>query len=152
MSLDLALPIAMRWIHILCATTLVGGWFFFRIILLPTATGALESAEREKLFAPLFQRWKKVGPILILLFLVSGVYNLMLSLPKHEGQPLYHSLFALKFILAFTVFFLVSALSSTKKWSEGLRSKMPLWAGLTLALAVVVVLISGVLRNIPLVE
>lgn len=150
MSTELILPIVMRWTHIASAIILLGGSFFIRMILQPAVTAALSDVEKDKLHTPIARRWQGICHILILLFLISGFYNLSLSLPKHKGDTLYFVLFFAKFVMAFVVFYLVEALNSKLSWSQKIRNKMALWAGLTLVLGFLIVLISGTLKNLPI--
>lgn len=140
----------MRWAHILSAIVAVGGSFFMRMVLMPAANAALSDDEHAKLRPVLVKRWQKVIHVCILLFLISGFYNyLVVTSPMHQGQPLYHMLFGIKFLLAMLVFFLAIVLTSLKPWAARVRANAKLWLGLLVALAITVVLISGFLRNLP---
>ncbi|NUM53111.1 MAG: hypothetical protein HUU46_05655 [Candidatus Hydrogenedentes bacterium] len=147
---DLVLPLIMRWAHILAAIVAVGGAVFVRFVLMPSAQQTLDDKTRAELRAAVTRRWMKFIHTCILLFLISGFYNyLVIQAPAHKGQSIYHMLFGIKFLLALVVFALAIALASLKPWSEKLRANAKLWQGLLVALAVVIVLISGYMRSIP---
>ncbi len=141
----------MRWAHILSAIVAVGGSFFMRVVLMPGANAVLSDAEHAKLRPALVKRWQKVIHVCILLFLISGFYNyFVVTSPMHQGQPLYHMLFGVKFLLAMLVFFLAIVLTSLKPWAARVRANAKLWLSLLVALAITVVLISGLLKNLPI--
>ena len=146
MSGMLLLALIMRWAHIFAAITAVGGAIFMRVVYLPAASALPEEAA-TRLRQPLMRRWKMIVHTCILVFLVSGLYNyLVITGPAHHGQPLYHALFGVKFLLALVVFSLALALTSTSGFGAGLRRRGPVGLTLLVVLMVVIVLISGVLK------
>ena len=150
MSADLVLAVIMRWTHIIAAITAVGGTLFLRFVLLPSAEKTLSPAEHSRLRESLIGHWQHVVHVCILAFLVSGFYNyLVITRFDHPDQPLYHALFGVKFLLALVVFALAVALTSKRPWSEALRGRMRLWGGILAAVAIAVVMLSGVMKNLP---
>jgi len=147
---DLILPLIMRWLHIFSAIVAVGGTMFIYFVLRPAAAATLPEPEHAALREAVRKRWQHFIHAAILLFLVSGLYNyLVVTRLLHEGQPLYHALFGVKFLLALAVFVLGLALTSGKAWSARLRANPGTWLGLLVLLAVVIVMISGFLRAMP---
>jgi uncharacterized membrane protein len=145
--------IAMRWLHILSAVVLVGGAVFTRFALLPAASAVLDDATRQTLRAAVLGRWKGIVHTGIFFFLVSGFYNyLTFTRHLHDGQALYHALFGVKFLLALVVFALAILLTSNKAYAARIQANHGKWTGVLVALAVVVVLISGYMRFIPVVD
>lgn len=144
------LALVMRWAHILAAVTTVGGVIFMRFVLMPSAESVLSDDIHQNLRTAIAKRWQHVVHTCILLFLVSGMYNyLAITRHLHPGQPAYHALFGIKFLLALIVFVLALALTSTRPWSAALRANAKLWLTMIVALAVVIIAISGVLRSLP---
>ena len=81
-----------RWTHIGTAIVLVGGTVFLRFVLAPAAA-QLPDAEHQKLKELVMNTWKKFVHAGITLFLLSGFYNyLVVQIPKHKGDGLYHGL------------------------------------------------------------
>lgn len=149
MTTDLLLPLLMRWIHIGSAVVVAGSIAFYVLAVLPAAKQAFDGALPDAFRVALMKKWKLLLHPPIILFLVSGMYNyLMITRFLHEDQPLYHALFGVKFLLALAVFALYIVLTSTMKWSEGLRDKQVLWMLLAL-LVTAIVLIGGVMRTLP---
>ncbi|MDZ4859681.1 MAG: hypothetical protein SGI88_11930 [Candidatus Hydrogenedentes bacterium] len=150
MTSDQILPLIMRWAHIFAAIIALGGVIFLRFVLLPSAKETLDEETHAKLRTAITKRWMMFVHTCILLFLISGFYNyLAITRFIHDDQPLYHALFGVKFLLAIVVFALAIALTSLKPWSAKLRANARLWLSVLIALAVIIVLMSGVMRALP---
>jgi len=142
------LPVLSRWIHVGAAVVLVGGTVFMRFVLLPAARELPDDA-RGGLRERVMGRWRKFVGAGILLLLLSGLYNYVLVIQdkaRLADTKLYHPLMGTKILLALVVFFLASALAGRSKAFEGLRQKAPLWLGVTLTLAAIVIAIAGYLK------
>lgn len=147
---EMVLQVVMRWLHILAAVVAVGGTIFLRFVLMPIAGRVLDGGVHEELRAALIRRWQPFLHTCILLFLVSGFYNyLAVTRHLHDDQPLYHALFGVKFLLALAVFALGLILTSRKAYAQRFQQKAMLWLGILAGLAVAIVLISGVMKNLP---
>lgn len=137
------IAIVSRWTHIGTAIVLVGGTCFLRFVLAPAAA-QLSDAEHQKLKELVMQTWKKFVHVGIALFLASGFYNfLVVQIPLHKGDKLYHALMGTKILLAFGMFFIASALVGRSKTFEGMRRNSKLWQSVLVLLAAIVVGISG---------
>ena len=99
----LPLDVLFRIVHVATAIWILGGSIFLRCVLMPAAA-ELPDAEHEALRDRLMARWRKYIGMGIGLFLISGLYNyIVVMIPKHRGQGLYHGLVGTKIILAFIV-------------------------------------------------
>lgn len=138
--------ILSRWIHVGTAIVLLGGSVFTRFVLMPVAATLPDDAHtllREGVAA----RWRKFVGIGIGLLLLSGLYNyVVVSVPKHRGDGLYHGLMGAKMLLSLGVFFLASALTGRASAFESLRSNSRRWLGLLILLTALVVAIAGFLK------
>ena len=155
------LGIALRWFHIFAAIALVGGALFQRLALIGP-TSQLPDDVRQRLNDDVRRRWTKVVMLAILLLLVSGLINYILTIRPYTHNvdifqskypslklPLaYHILFGVKFLIALVIFFIASALSGRGRATAGIRNKAAGWLSLNLFLAVVLVGISGTLRSL----
>jgi hypothetical protein len=142
MELDLV-ALLSRWIHIGTAIVLVGGLVFLRFVLSPAAAQLPDEAH-ARLKELVLATWKKFIHAGIGLFLLSGFYNyLVVQAPLHKGDKLYHALMGTKILLALGVFFLSSALVGRSKAFAGMRSNARLWQGVIVALAALIIGISG---------
>jgi len=143
------LALVLRWMHIVPAVVAGGATVFARFALLP-ALQSLPDADRLRLKDAVDRRWRIVVMACIAMLLVSGITNFVLyQAPAHKGQGLYHALFGIKFVAALGVFFLGSALYGRSAAFASIRANARLWAGVAVWLVLAIVLISGVLRNIP---
>ncbi|GMU93976.1 MAG: hypothetical protein AMXMBFR4_30340 [Candidatus Hydrogenedentota bacterium] len=150
MSTSITVALIMRWAHIFSAVIAVGGTIFMRFVLMPAAQATLDDAAHARLRAALIGRWQRFVHTCILLFLVSGFYNyLAITRFEHEGQPIYHMLFGIKFLLALAVFALAIALTSLKPWSEKMRNNSRAWLVVLVALAAAAIVLSGYMRALP---
>lgn len=137
------ISVVSRWTHIGTAIVLVGGTCFMRFVLAPAAE-QLPEAEHAKLKGLVVARWKKFVHIGIALFLLSGFYNfIVVQVPKHRGDSLYHALIGTKILLAFVVFFIASVLVGRTKSSESMRKNGKSWQLILIILAAIIVGISG---------
>ena len=110
----------------------------------------IEGGESGGQFGPaIVRRWTKVLHACIALILLSGLYNTIVQFPRHRGQPLYHSLWGIKVILALVLFFIAIAVLGKSAAFERMRQKRPLWMSVNIGLAAVIVLISNILKNMP---
>ncbi|MCP4642851.1 MAG: hypothetical protein GY851_20555 [bacterium] len=150
MSTALVIPILARWMHILAAVVAVGGTFFAWCALAPSARETLDDESQRRLWSAIRTCWQRITHTCILFFLASGFYNyLLITRFNHRGQPLYHALFGIKFLIALPVFALAIALTSQRPWANPIQSRSRTWTGVLVVLAVAVVLVSGVMKNIP---
>lgn len=135
--------IISRWTHVGTAIVLVGGTVFFRFVYAP-AVAHLPEDHRLALTARILNVWKKFIHMGILLFLVSGFYNyLVVALPSHKGDKLYHPLIGTKILLAMGMFFIASALVGRSAKFEPMRTNAKFWQTVILLLAAIIVGISG---------
>ncbi len=141
--------LAMRWAHILTAIVVLGALIFYWLVLVPAARAALSEADAAKLREAIMKRWKPFVHGSILLFILSGLYNFtQVTAPMHDGQPQYHMLFGIKFLLAILVFVGIIVTSSTRAWSVKLRENGLVWSGL-LIVGLAIVLIGGAMKQMP---
>jgi uncharacterized membrane protein len=143
------ISLLLRWAHILAAITAVGGTIFMRWALLP-AISELPEADRKTLHDGIRRRWALPVHLSIGFLLISGFYNyLVYTRLQHEGDAPYHALFGIKFLLALVIFFVASMLVGRSPAADRFRQKRKTWLTLNMTLAIVVVMMSGVMRTLP---
>jgi len=143
------IQIALRWLHIVPAVV-AGGAVIYGFLALQPALGELPEADAKRLRESLARRWRGVFSVCTTMLLGSGLLNFMMfQAPMHRGQPLYHALFGVKFLCAMTVFFLGAALTGRTAALAPIRANARFWVGVSAALVIAIVLISGILRGIP---
>ncbi len=149
MDTDLIMPVILRWLHIGPVIVVIGGAFFARFIILPSLAETLSEDQRGQVHSAVIRRWKKVLHLCIGLILISGIYNIYHAIFDLHKPPLYHMLFLPKFLAALGIFFIASALVGKSEAFESMRRENKKWLGILIALAVVIILISGVMKNLP---
>ena len=140
------LGLVFRWLHILAAITAVGGAVFARFVVLP-ALAPLSSLDRDSVNAAMRARWSKIVAAAIAFLLVSGLYNFMMITLQYRLPSWYHPVFGVKFLSAFAIFAIAILLAGKTPAAETLRRNTKTWLNLNIALAVLVVCLSGVLRS-----
>jgi uncharacterized membrane protein len=129
-----------RWLHVATAAVLLGGAVFQWWAVLP-ALRPLADEQHTQLRERLAGRWRLVIMLGITLLLVTGFYNyLVVSLPKHKGDGLYHGLMGGKILLALAAFFLGSVLSGRSPKFAQMRRDASVWL---LVLILILVTIYG---------
>jgi putative copper export protein len=140
--------LAFRWMHILAAIAAVGGMIFLRLALMPSI-GVLSDDARKSLHEAVRSRWSKVVMAAIVLLLVSGLYNVVVTATRNELPAYYMPFFAVKFLLSLGIFFISSALVGRAPAFEPIRRNARFWLTLNLILAIALVCMAGVLRIAP---
>jgi uncharacterized membrane protein len=146
MDLGELVNLVSRWLHILAAITAVGGTIFARFVVVP-ALEPLPSDQRGALHAAMRARWSKIVAAAIGFLLASGLYNFAVISIDYRVPRWYHLVFGVKFLSALVIFTVASLLAGKSPASDNVRRHLRFWLNLNIALAVVVVLLSGVLRT-----
>ena len=149
MDMDLIIPVLARWLHIGPVIVLAGGAFFMRFVMVPSAGETLSDEQHDKLRAAIIGRWRKVLHACIALILISGMYNFYHGIVVLHKPMLYHILFLPKFLSALGIFFLASALVGKSPAFEHMRREPRKWLGMSVALAALIVVLSGIMKNLP---
>ena len=136
------LSVFFRWFHIGPVILLVGGFAFWRYAVIPAL-----SEDASDFTDRLAGKWKMWTYILISLILISGVYQVAVRI--RIMPPIWHMLFFVKLLLAIGVFFLASALVGRSRGLQPIRDNRAKWLSITVILAALIVLVSGVMRYTP---
>jgi uncharacterized membrane protein len=140
------LGLLARWAHLLAAITAVGGTIFARAVVVPTLD-KLAPDQRAALHAAMRVRWSKIVAGAIGFLLVSGLYNIGVTSIDYHLPRWYMPVFVVKFLAAMAIFMLASLLAGKTAAAERLRRHLRLWLNVNIGLAVLVVVLSGVLRT-----
>ncbi len=120
-----------------------------RFALLPAAKATLTDDVHESLREAVRARWAKFVHAAIALLLLTGSINFaILAIPPKIKPIPYHPIFGVKLLAAFAVFFIAEALMSRGPGFANIRAKRAKWLGILLALAGLVVLLSGILNQV----
>ena len=148
----------LRWAHVLAAIAALGGLTFARFGLVP-ALAELDASTRERIHDAIRRRWLPwvIGAITVLL--ASGLANFLIFNGRVKAAPefwgatwmrdtSYHALFGAKFLIAMVMFYFASALVGRGAGTQWVRNDRAKWLSVTLVLGLVVVLISGWMRQL----
>ena len=122
----------------------VGGMGFLIIVLLPSLR-VLSAEQRDLLAQAVMGRFRWVSWTVVVLLLVSGLYNVTLVWEAPWG--IYWRLLTVKITLAILVFAISLALTLPLKFLEQFRARRRMWLTLAFALALIVILFSAYLRR-----
>jgi uncharacterized membrane protein len=141
--------IVSRWFHLAAVIVAIGGTVFARLVLHHAARLSLPEREHSALITAIVARWSRVLHICIAIILLTGIYNAVVMLGRHQGQPVYHSLLGVKILLALILFFFAIAITGRSPAFAGLREHRAKWMTVNIVLAGVIVLLSNVLKFLP---
>ncbi len=133
-----------QWMHVGAAVIGVGGMGFLIVVLLPSLS-VLSPEHRDQLTRAVMGRFRWVSWAVILLLLVSGLYNVKLVWEAPWGT--YWWLLSVKIALALLVFLISLSLTLPLGFLDRFRAWRKLWLTLAFSLAMVVILIAAYLRR-----
>ncbi len=140
------LALLSRVAHTTCAATLLGGLIYLRFVLAPAAQGA-DDAEAT-LFAGRRSSWAACVGVCTGLLLISGVYNLVVSMMGYKNLPaLYHPIFGVKFLLAIGLMAIMAFIAGRTKAAEAMRGSLTWWLNVALAIALSIFVMGAMLRS-----
>jgi hypothetical protein len=135
----------MRWLHIFSVITAVGATVFMRFVLVPSLADAANET-RAELLRTLLSRLRILIHTAIGGILLSGLYNTHL-LWRSSVSP-YGAVYTIKIILALAIFMIAIFLTSSNPKRAAFQANRKKWLAVNVILAVVVVLLSAVLRSL----
>lgn len=141
--------LVFRWLHIGSAIAAIGGAFFMRVALMPSAASTLDDDTHARLREAIRARWARVVHVSIAILLVTGGFNfVMLALPpKIEPMP-YHAIFGVKLLAALAIFFIASVLVGRGEGLAAMRAQRAKWLTILLVLATLIIMLSGILNRL----
>jgi hypothetical protein len=139
----------LRWFHIIPAIAMVGGLIYMRFVLPKTMANGTDPQ-----FAEVRSRWAKIVMASTGLLLLTGIINMGLAAMLFEyGEEFpgskYQMFAGIKFLVALPVFFLAARLGGKSEGAAKMRLKSDMWLNVTLAIAILVIMLGGFLRSLP---
>ncbi len=132
------LGVLMRWLHIMSAVTILGGFIYARYVIAPALASA-PAGEGTSFSNRAISQFRPILYTAIVTILVSGLYN---YLSKSSYPPHYHMVIGVKFLFVLHIF-ATSVLYTIPNANEGNRLRRLNWLVIS---GVVVLLISADLR------
>ncbi len=134
---------------------MIGGFFFFRVVLLPIAN---RSAEPAALISSALRRFGGVVWTALLTILVSGLYNFITFFRAARAEAvtdavvsdysLYIFVLGIKLFIVFLIFTLAIVLTFPYPVFDVYQKKPAPWLNLTTALGLIVIFLSAYLRRL----
>ena len=132
------LGVLMRWLHIMSAVTILGGFIYARYVIAP-ALASLPVGESASFSNRAISQFRPILYTAIVTILVSGLYN---YLSKSSYPPHYHMVIGIKFLFVLHIF-ATSVLYTIPNANQGNRLRRLNWLVIS---GVMVLLISADLR------
>ena len=134
---------------------MIGGFFFFRVVLLPIAN---RHAESESLIASALRRFSGVVWTALLTILISGLYNFITFFraaradaaidPVVSDYSLYIFVLGIKLFIVFLIFTLAIALTFPYPVFSVYQKRPAPWLNLTIIFGLIVIFLSAYLRRL----
>ncbi len=138
--------ILFRWIHIVSAAFVVGGFIYARFVMVPAMEG-LNSEERLAMFGRLAARLKALALTAILLLVISGSYNFY-NVVRGGVDTAYHMAFGIKFLLALHVFGMLFVLTTPPSGDPVRDAKRPRFMFGAMISGLIILLLGAYLRTL----
>jgi uncharacterized membrane protein len=145
------LPAFIQWLHVGSVVLLIGGFFFLRVILLPS-TRVLPDNQKPKLVEAAFRRFRIVVWIALVTILVSGIYNFIAFLRSAriatQDPSIYILVLGIKLFIVFLIFTFGVLLTFPYPVFAPIQKRPSPWLNLTLILGLIVIFLSTFLRRL----
>ncbi|MDE0396764.1 MAG: hypothetical protein OXL96_03055 [Candidatus Poribacteria bacterium] len=145
----------IQWIHVGSVVLMIGGFFFFRTVLLPIAN---RSADPAALISSALRRFSGVVWTALLTILISGLYNFITFFrgaradaaidPVVSDYSLYIFVLGIKLFIVFLIFTLAIALTFPYPVFGVYQKKPAPWLNLTIIFGLIVIFLSAYLRRL----
>ena len=145
----------MQWIHVGSVVLMIGGFFFFRVVLLPIAN---RSDEPAALISFALRRFGGVVWTALLTTLISGLYNFITFFRAARADTaidlvvsdysLYIFILSIKLFIVFLIFTLAIVLTFPYPVFSVYQKRPAPWLNLTVILGLIVIFLSAYLRRL----
>ena len=152
---NMLLKSLIQWIHVGSVVLMIGGFFFFRVVLLPIANRSTETAN---LIASALRRFSGIVWTALLTILISGLYNFITFFrsaradaaidPVVSDYSLYIFVLGIKLFIVFLIFTLAVVLTFPYPVFDVYQKRPAPWLNLTIVLGLIVIFLSAYLRRL----
>ncbi len=149
------LKVLMQWTHVGSVVLIIGGFFFFRVVLLPVAN---LSSDPAALISAALRRFGGIVWASLLTVLISGLYNFITFFrtaragaavaPIASDYSTYIFVLGIKFFIVFLMFTLAIFLTFPYPVFEVYQKRPAPWMNITVVLGLVVIFLSAYLRRL----
>jgi uncharacterized membrane protein len=137
-----------RVLHMLGAIVLVGGLFYLRMVVAPSAARATNPSP-DVWFAGQRAAWAKWVGVAAAVLIVTGLFNYYEIYVGYDLAQSYHMIAGIKVLVALVFIFLVSLLAGRTAAAEQLRKRMMFWLSVSLLIGIFAVVLGSFLRSYP---
>lgn len=143
----------MQWLHVGSVVLMIGGFFFFRVILMPVAS---RLPDPTAFITSALRRFSGIVWCALLTVLISGLYNFITFFRAARGvaaaEMPYFSLYILvigiKLFIVFLIYTLAIMLTFPYPVFEIFQKKPAPWLNLTVIFGLIVIFLSAFLRRL----
>ena len=145
----------MQWIHIGSVVLMIGGFFFFRVVLLPITN---RSSDPAALISSALRRFSGIVWTALLTVLISGLYNFISFFRNARAgatvgfvvsdYSLYIFVLGIKLFIVFLIFTLAILLTFPYPVFDVYQKRPASWLNLTVILGLIVIFLSAYLRRL----
>ncbi len=144
----------IQWVHVGSVVLMIGGFFFFRVVLIPIAN---RLPDPKTLIASALKRFSAVVWTALLTVLLSGVYNFIsffrtarrtAAETGEADYSLYIFVLAIKFFIVFLVYTIAVVLTFPYPVFEGFQKKPTPWLNIIIILGLIIIFLSAFLRRL----
>ena len=143
----------IQWLHVGSVVLMIGGFFFFRVVLIPIAN---RHPDPNTMISSALRRFSGIVWSALLTVLISGVYNVITffrtaRMSATESVDVDYSLYILilgvKFFIVFLVYTLAVVLTFPYPVFEAFQKKPSPWLNVTIFLGLIIIFLSAFLRR-----
>lgn len=142
----------IQWIHVGSVVLMIGGFFFFRVVLIPIAN---RFPDPKNIISSALRRFSKVVWITLLTVLMSGVYNFLsffrtaraTAQDAEVDYSIYILILGIKFFIVFLIYTLAVVLTFPYPVFEEFQKKPRPWLNIIIILGLIIIFLSAFLRR-----
>ena len=143
----------LQWLHVGSVALLIGGFFFFRVVLIPIAN---RSPAPDTLISSALRRFSGIVWPTLLTVLISGLYNVITFFRTARATAaesagvdysLYILVLAVKFFIVFLIYTLAIVLTFPYPVFGVFQKKPAPWLNIVIILGLVIIFLSAFLRR-----
>ncbi|MCE2401866.1 hypothetical protein J4G08_13390 [Candidatus Poribacteria bacterium] len=143
----------IQWLHVGSVVLMIGGFFFFRVVLIPIAN---RLPDPSTLISSTLRRFSGIVWTTLLTVLISGLYNVITffrtaRMSAAESVDVDYSLYILilgfKFFIVFLIYTLAIILTFPYPVFEEFQKRPAPWLNIVIILGLIVIFLSAFLRR-----
>lgn len=144
----------IQWVHVGSVVLMIGGFFFFRVVLIPIAK---RNPDPMSLISSALRRFSVVVWIALLTTLISGLYNVITFFRTARSTAVeslevdysvYILVLGIKFFIVFVIYTFAVVLTFPYPVFEEVQKKPTPWLNMLIFLALITIFLSAFLRRL----